>query len=301
MYIKNTNRNQKSNYLKRQWRLIFVIFFLVQNHPALLWCLDYMLWWWYVKSAAGRCFTPLVPHHSATFTTGLVQLVLQLACFLKLGRKWTCLASRQMNWGRASTFSLLGDAPRRMWEWEDEDRQRQLLAHLLPTSLPLHFLFPSLPCPPLLPLTLLLWVKKQPTFVTEEKCMQWQGISHCFCVMSPSPRQASKDPLFLTGVTFPSEYPASPETLVKLSVYDSKDKSQELVSVQLPFCACFMFPYFGWKERCVFLCQWIEIEKWSEAHFSFVPVSNVGNLVLGFWLCRDSTWKAAAAGSCCLH
>ncbi|XP_075888902.1 type II inositol 3,4-bisphosphate 4-phosphatase isoform X3 [Nelusetta ayraudi] len=38
---------------------------------------------------------------------------------------------------------------------------------------------------------------------------------------------ANKDPLFLTGVTFPSEYPASPETLVKLSVYDSKDKSQE--------------------------------------------------------------------------
>ncbi|XP_034447864.1 type II inositol 3,4-bisphosphate 4-phosphatase isoform X6 [Hippoglossus hippoglossus] len=38
---------------------------------------------------------------------------------------------------------------------------------------------------------------------------------------------ANKDPLFLTGVTFPSEYPASPETLVKLTVYDSKDKSQE--------------------------------------------------------------------------
>ncbi|CAB1436390.1 unnamed protein product [Pleuronectes platessa] len=41
---------------------------------------------------------------------------------------------------------------------------------------------------------------------------------------------ANKDPLFLTGVTFPSEYPASPETLVKLTVYDSKDKSQESVS-----------------------------------------------------------------------
>ncbi|XP_073325441.1 type II inositol 3,4-bisphosphate 4-phosphatase isoform X3 [Pagrus major] len=39
--------------------------------------------------------------------------------------------------------------------------------------------------------------------------------------------EANKDPLFLTGVTFPSEYPASPETLVKLSVYDAKDKSQE--------------------------------------------------------------------------
>uniref|UniRef100_A0A7N6AS17 phosphatidylinositol-3,4-bisphosphate 4-phosphatase n=1 Tax=Anabas testudineus TaxID=64144 RepID=A0A7N6AS17_ANATE len=42
--------------------------------------------------------------------------------------------------------------------------------------------------------------------------------------------EANKDPLFLTGVTFPSEYPASPETLVKLTVYDAKDKSQESVS-----------------------------------------------------------------------
>ncbi|XP_055014587.1 inositol polyphosphate 4-phosphatase type II [Boleophthalmus pectinirostris] len=39
--------------------------------------------------------------------------------------------------------------------------------------------------------------------------------------------RASKDPLFLTGVTFPSESPANPETLVKLTVYDAKDKSQE--------------------------------------------------------------------------
>ncbi|XP_071360463.1 type II inositol 3,4-bisphosphate 4-phosphatase isoform X1 [Trachinotus anak] len=39
--------------------------------------------------------------------------------------------------------------------------------------------------------------------------------------------EANKDPLFLTGVTFPSEHPASPETLVKLTVYDAKDKSQE--------------------------------------------------------------------------
>uniref|UniRef100_A0A3B4Z4B7 phosphatidylinositol-3,4-bisphosphate 4-phosphatase n=1 Tax=Stegastes partitus TaxID=144197 RepID=A0A3B4Z4B7_9TELE len=42
--------------------------------------------------------------------------------------------------------------------------------------------------------------------------------------------EANKDPLFLTGVTFPSEYPASPETLVKLTVYDAKDKNQESVS-----------------------------------------------------------------------
>ncbi|XP_062288277.1 type II inositol 3,4-bisphosphate 4-phosphatase isoform X1 [Scomber scombrus] len=39
--------------------------------------------------------------------------------------------------------------------------------------------------------------------------------------------EANKDPLFLTGVTFPSEYPTSTETLVKLTVYDAKDKSQE--------------------------------------------------------------------------
>nr|XP_040041569.1 type II inositol 3,4-bisphosphate 4-phosphatase isoform X3 [Gasterosteus aculeatus aculeatus] len=40
-------------------------------------------------------------------------------------------------------------------------------------------------------------------------------------------KRANKDPLFLTGVTFPSEYHASPETLVKLTVYDAKDKNQE--------------------------------------------------------------------------
>ncbi|XP_029909382.1 type II inositol 3,4-bisphosphate 4-phosphatase isoform X2 [Myripristis murdjan] len=39
--------------------------------------------------------------------------------------------------------------------------------------------------------------------------------------------EANRDPLFLTGVTFPPEYPASPETLVKLTVYDAKDKSQD--------------------------------------------------------------------------
>ncbi|KAF7653743.1 hypothetical protein LDENG_00079180 [Lucifuga dentata] len=39
--------------------------------------------------------------------------------------------------------------------------------------------------------------------------------------------EANRDPLFLTGVTFPPEYPASPESLVKLTVYDAKDKSQE--------------------------------------------------------------------------
>uniref|UniRef100_A0A7N8YPR9 Inositol polyphosphate-4-phosphatase type II B n=1 Tax=Mastacembelus armatus TaxID=205130 RepID=A0A7N8YPR9_9TELE len=48
--------------------------------------------------------------------------------------------------------------------------------------------------------------------------------------------EANKDPMFLTGVTFPSEYPASPETLVKLTVYDAKDKSQESCLRKSPFC-----------------------------------------------------------------
>uniref|UniRef100_A0A665UKL0 phosphatidylinositol-3,4-bisphosphate 4-phosphatase n=1 Tax=Echeneis naucrates TaxID=173247 RepID=A0A665UKL0_ECHNA len=39
--------------------------------------------------------------------------------------------------------------------------------------------------------------------------------------------EANKDPLFLTGMTFPPEHSASPETLVKLSVYDAKEKGQE--------------------------------------------------------------------------
>uniref|UniRef100_A0A8K9UUD0 Phosphatidylinositol-3,4-bisphosphate 4-phosphatase n=1 Tax=Oncorhynchus mykiss TaxID=8022 RepID=A0A8K9UUD0_ONCMY len=41
------------------------------------------------------------------------------------------------------------------------------------------------------------------------------------------------DPLFLTGVTFPPEYPASPETLVKLTVYDVRDKARDNVSKPL--------------------------------------------------------------------
>ncbi|XP_042167730.1 type II inositol 3,4-bisphosphate 4-phosphatase isoform X1 [Oncorhynchus tshawytscha] len=39
--------------------------------------------------------------------------------------------------------------------------------------------------------------------------------------------EGSRDPLFLTGVTFPPEYPASPETLVKLTVYDVRDKARD--------------------------------------------------------------------------
>ncbi|CAL8331448.1 unnamed protein product [Lota lota] len=46
--------------------------------------------------------------------------------------------------------------------------------------------------------------------------------------------EANRDPLFLTGVTFPPEHPASPETLVKLTVYDVKDKSRETVEQVVP-------------------------------------------------------------------
>lgn len=65
----------------------------------------------------------------------------------------------------------------------------------------------------------------------------------------PPPLQANKDPLFLTGVTFPSEYPASPETLVKLSVYDSKDKSQESVSTEFRVLASVPVACFHVKNK----------------------------------------------------
>ncbi|XP_044156527.1 inositol polyphosphate 4-phosphatase type II isoform X2 [Bufo gargarizans] len=41
--------------------------------------------------------------------------------------------------------------------------------------------------------------------------------------------EGTRDPLFLTGVTFPSEYPIYEETKIKLTVYDVKEKSQETV------------------------------------------------------------------------
>lgn len=46
--------------------------------------------------------------------------------------------------------------------------------------------------------------------------------------------QGTRDPLFLTGVTFPSEYPIYEETKIKLTVYDVKDKSHDTVSI----CLC---------------------------------------------------------------
>ncbi|XP_040410708.1 inositol polyphosphate 4-phosphatase type II isoform X2 [Cygnus olor] len=41
--------------------------------------------------------------------------------------------------------------------------------------------------------------------------------------------EGTRDPLFLTGVTFPPEYPIYEETKIKLTVYDVKDKSQGTV------------------------------------------------------------------------
>ncbi|XP_039194874.1 inositol polyphosphate 4-phosphatase type II isoform X3 [Crotalus tigris] len=41
--------------------------------------------------------------------------------------------------------------------------------------------------------------------------------------------EGTKDPLFLTGVTFPPDYPIYEETKIKLTVYDVKDKSQDTV------------------------------------------------------------------------
>uniref|UniRef100_A0A8D2QLV0 phosphatidylinositol-3,4-bisphosphate 4-phosphatase n=1 Tax=Zosterops lateralis melanops TaxID=1220523 RepID=A0A8D2QLV0_ZOSLA len=55
--------------------------------------------------------------------------------------------------------------------------------------------------------------------------------------------EGTKDPLFLTGVTFPPEYPIYEETKIKLTVYDVKDKSQDTVSALLHsfFLGCATF------------------------------------------------------------
>nr|XP_035928174.1 type II inositol 3,4-bisphosphate 4-phosphatase-like isoform X1 [Halichoerus grypus] len=57
--------------------------------------------------------------------------------------------------------------------------------------------------------------------------------------------EGTRDPLFLTGVTFPSEYPIYEETKIKLTVYDVKDKSHDTVST----CTYFSF-LGGGKELC---------------------------------------------------
>ncbi|XP_032743771.1 inositol polyphosphate 4-phosphatase type II isoform X3 [Rattus rattus] len=49
--------------------------------------------------------------------------------------------------------------------------------------------------------------------------------------------EGTKDPLFLTGVTFPSDYPIYEETRIKLTVYDVKDKPHDTRS----FLGCASF------------------------------------------------------------
>ncbi|XP_053109974.1 inositol polyphosphate 4-phosphatase type II isoform X7 [Hemicordylus capensis] len=45
--------------------------------------------------------------------------------------------------------------------------------------------------------------------------------------------EGTRDPLFLTGATFPSDYPIYEETKIKLTVYDVKDKSQDTVRTSI--------------------------------------------------------------------
>ncbi|MFT7807600.1 type II inositol 3,4-bisphosphate 4-phosphatase isoform X1 [Arapaima gigas] len=47
--------------------------------------------------------------------------------------------------------------------------------------------------------------------------------------------QGTRDPLFLTGVTFPAGYPLCEETRVKLTVYDQRDLSSETVTHTFSF------------------------------------------------------------------
>uniref|UniRef100_A0A8C9VCG0 Inositol polyphosphate-4-phosphatase type II B n=1 Tax=Scleropages formosus TaxID=113540 RepID=A0A8C9VCG0_SCLFO len=49
---------------------------------------------------------------------------------------------------------------------------------------------------------------------------------------SQPPPQGTRDPLFLTGVTFPPGHPICEETRVKLTVYDLKNPSSETVSLE---------------------------------------------------------------------
>lgn len=51
----------------------------------------------------------------------------------------------------------------------------------------------------------------------------------------PYAMQGTRDPLFLTGVTFQPDYPIYEETKIKLTVYDVKDKSQDTVGLTVPF------------------------------------------------------------------
>lgn len=61
-------------------------------------------------------------------------------------------------------------------------------------------------------------------------------VHSCYLAKSelcPRAMQGTRDPLFLTGVTFQPDYPIYEETKIKLTVYDVKDKSQDTVGVLL--------------------------------------------------------------------
>lgn len=189
--------------------------------------------WWMLHSPRFPFTLPLSPLNIST------HLVLLLASFLKIGRKWTCLGSRQMHGGE-SLYLLSARCCTKAGKvggWGQTAASCWLI--YCPPSF--HFSSSPLPFSTTTPLNSLTLTKKN---AHARHCGKVHEMTRCFILFlryvsfSP-PWQANKDPLFLTGVTFPSEYPASPETLVKLSVYDSKDKSQESVSAQLRLCACF--------------------------------------------------------------
>lgn len=66
--------------------------------------------------------------------------------------------------------------------------------------------------------------------------IEYKTVHSCYLAKSelcPYAMQGTKDPLFLTGVTFPPDYPIYEETKIKLTVYDVKDKSQDTVGILL--------------------------------------------------------------------
>nr|XP_056711435.1 inositol polyphosphate 4-phosphatase type II isoform X4 [Euleptes europaea] len=97
--------------------------------------------------------------------------------------------------------------------------------------------------------------------------------------------EGTRDPLFLTGVTFPPDYPIYEETKIKLTVYDVKDKSQDTCALvyeclspennrskdnlpllnavlKNPICKLYRFPSSDNKWMCV-------REQMSESTLSF--------------------------------
>lgn len=76
------------------------------------------------------------------------------ACLLfKIGRKWTCLGSRQMHQGRGSRYLLSALHPGGGESGRMRTDGGQLLAHLLPTFLPLLLFLSTSPLPQHIPST----------------------------------------------------------------------------------------------------------------------------------------------------